>query len=109
MKIFSTDIPNDRNIYGDNIATKNVDYVIPETIPEINVLWMTFSFISYVIKQRPIQNPVSNIIIKLFYSKSSLLCRNIFFYKVAGLTQLEFTCSKSTKQTLEQCVKSVQS
>ena len=39
MKIFSTDIPNDRNVYGDNIATKEVDYVIPETIPEINVLW----------------------------------------------------------------------
>ena len=39
MKIFSMDIPNDRNIYGDNIVTKKVDYVIPEAICEINVLW----------------------------------------------------------------------
>ena len=40
MKIFSTDIPNDRNMYGDNIATKRDDYVIvPETIRDINVLW----------------------------------------------------------------------
>ena len=40
MVIFSTDIPNDRNIYSDNIATKKTDYVIiPETIREINVLW----------------------------------------------------------------------
>ena len=31
MKIFSTDLPNDRNVYGDNIATKKVDHVIPET------------------------------------------------------------------------------
>ena len=40
MKIFSPDIPNDRNIYGNNIATKkNVYVIIPETIREINVLW----------------------------------------------------------------------
>ena len=40
MKIFSRDIPNGRNIYGDNIATKKNDYVIiPEIIREINVLW----------------------------------------------------------------------
>ena len=33
MKIFSTNITNDRNIYGHNIATKKNDYVIiPETI-----------------------------------------------------------------------------
>ena len=31
MKKFSTDLPNDRNVYGDNIVTKKVDYVIPET------------------------------------------------------------------------------
>ena len=44
MKIFSTDILNDRNIYGDNgrniygdnIATKKNDYVIiPETICDV--------------------------------------------------------------------------
>ena len=40
MEMFSTDIPNDRNIYWDNIATKKNDYVIiPKTIREINVLW----------------------------------------------------------------------
>ena len=40
MKNFSTNLPNDRNIYGDNIVTKKNDYVIiPETIREINVLW----------------------------------------------------------------------
>ena len=39
MKIFSTDIANDRITYGDTIATKKVDYVIPETIREINILW----------------------------------------------------------------------
>ena len=40
MKIFSTDIPDDRNICGDNIATKKNEYaIIPETIREINVLW----------------------------------------------------------------------
>ena len=38
--IFSRNIPNDRNIYGDNVATKKYDYVIiPEIIREINVLW----------------------------------------------------------------------
>ena len=32
MRIFSMGIPNDRNTYGDNIATKKDDYVIiPET------------------------------------------------------------------------------
>ena len=40
MKTFSTDIPNDRNIYGDNTASKKDNYVIiPETIDEINLLW----------------------------------------------------------------------
>ena len=69
MKIFSTDIPNDRNMYGDNIATKRDDYVIvPETIREINVLWNDVLF--YVIQKRHIQNPVSNITIKLFCSNS---------------------------------------
>ena len=39
-KIFSTDIPNDSNIYDDNIAAKKDNYVIiPETIHELNVLW----------------------------------------------------------------------
>ena len=69
MKIFSTDIPNDRNMYGDNIATKRDDYVIiPETIREINVLWHDVHF--YVIQKRRIQNPVSKITIKLFCSNS---------------------------------------
>ena len=36
MKIFSTVIPNDRNICGDNIATKKDNYVIvPETIGRV--------------------------------------------------------------------------
>ena len=40
MNIFSTDIPSDRNMYEDNIATKRDDHaIIPETIHEINVLW----------------------------------------------------------------------
>ena len=69
MKIFSSDIPNDRNMYGDNIETKREDYVIvPETIREINVLWHDLLF--YVIQKRRIQNPVSNITIKLFCSNS---------------------------------------
>ena len=39
MKIFFTDMPNDRNIYGDNITTKKNDcIIIPETIRVINVL-----------------------------------------------------------------------
>ena len=64
MKIFSTDIPNDRNMYGDNIATKRDDYVIvPETIRDINVLW-------HDVQKRRIQNPVSNLTIKLFCSNS---------------------------------------
>ena len=59
MKIFTTDIPNDRNIYGDNIATKKGDYVIiPETIRDINVLWNDVLF--YVIQQKRIQDPVSD-------------------------------------------------
>ena len=45
MKIFSTDIPNHRNVYGDNIATKKDDYaIIPETIREIMCCRMMFSF-----------------------------------------------------------------
>ena len=69
MKIFSTDIPNERNMYCDNIATKKDDYVIvPETIREKNVLWHDVLF--YVIQKRRIQNPVSNITIKLFCSNS---------------------------------------
>ena len=69
MKIFSSDIPNDRNMYGDNIVTKEDDYVIvPETIREINVLWHDVLF--YVIQKRRIQNLVSNITIKLFCSNS---------------------------------------
>ena len=66
--IFSRNIPNDRNIYGDNIATKKYDYVIiPETIREINVLWDDDLF--YLSQQRCIQNSV-HITIKLFYSNS---------------------------------------
>ena len=62
MKVFFNDIPNDRNIYGDNIAAKKNDYVI--------ILFMMLSFVSYVIQQRCIQNPVSNITIKLLCSNS---------------------------------------
>ena len=59
MKIFTTDIPIDRNIYSDNIATKKGDYVIiPETIRDINVLWNDVLF--YVIQQKRIQDPVSD-------------------------------------------------
>ena len=59
MKIFTTDIPNNRNIYSDNIATKKGDYVIiPETIRDINVLWNDVLF--YVIQQKRIQDPVSD-------------------------------------------------
>ena len=69
MKIFSTDIPNNRNIYGNNIATKRDDYVIiTETIQEIKVLWDDVLF--YIIQERRIQNSVSNITIKLFCSNS---------------------------------------
>ena len=39
MRTFSTDIPHDRNIYGDNTLSKKDDYVIPDTVREINVLW----------------------------------------------------------------------
>ena len=40
MKIFSTDITNDRNIDDDNITTKKNDcIIIPETIRVINVSW----------------------------------------------------------------------
>ena len=39
MKIFSTDIPNDRNMYGDNISKEKDGYVIiPEAIRERNAL-----------------------------------------------------------------------
>ena len=39
MRIFSVGISNDRNTYGDNIATKKDDYVIiPEITRDINVL-----------------------------------------------------------------------
>ena len=59
MKIFTTDIPNDRNIYSDTIETKKGDYVIiPETIRDINVLWNDVLF--YVIQQKCIQDPVSD-------------------------------------------------
>ena len=59
MKILSTDIANDRNIYGDNIATK--------------IIGMMFSFVSYVI-QHVIQPQPSapNITVKLFCSNYRL-------------------------------------
>ena len=67
MKIFSADILNDRIYNGDNITIKKDDYfIIPETIHEINVLWDDVLF--YIIQQSCIQNPVSNITIKLFCS-----------------------------------------
>ena len=59
MKIFTTDIPNDRNIYSDTTVTKKGDYVIiPETVRDINVLWNDVLF--YVIQQKRIQDPVSD-------------------------------------------------
>ena len=72
MKIFYTDILNDRNIYRDNIATKKDDYVItPEIIRDINVIVsFTDKCFFYVTQQRRIQNPVSNMSTKLFYSNS---------------------------------------
>ena len=48
MKIFSTDIPNDRNIYGDNIATKMI-MLSYQKLREINGLWDDVLF--YVIQQ----------------------------------------------------------
>ena len=59
MKIFSTDIPNDKNMYGDNISIEKDGYVIiPEAIRERNVLQDDVLF--YAIQQKRIQNPVSN-------------------------------------------------
>ena len=59
MKIFSTDIPNDKNMYGDNISIEKDGYVIiPEPIRERNVLQDDVLF--YAIQQKRIQNPVSN-------------------------------------------------
>ena len=59
MKIFSTDIPNDKNMYGDNISIEKDGYVIiPEAIRERNVLQDEVLF--YAIQQKRIQNPVSN-------------------------------------------------
>ena len=67
LQIFPADIPNGKNIYGNNIATKKNDYVvIPETIRKINSFEMMFSFVTYVIHQMPIQDAVSNVTIKLF-------------------------------------------
>ena len=72
MKIFYTDIQNDRNTYRDNIVTKKDDYVItPEIIRDINVIVsFTDKCFFYVIQQRCIQKPVSNMTAKLFYSNS---------------------------------------
>ena len=52
--------------------TRKVDYVIPKTNYSRDKCFfgMIFSFVSYVIQQRGIQNAVSNITIKLFCSKS---------------------------------------
>ena len=59
MKIFSTDIPNDKNMYGDNISIEKDGYVIiPEAIRERNVLQDDVLF--YAVQQKRIQNPVSN-------------------------------------------------
>ena len=59
MKIFSTDIPNDKNMYGDNISIEKDGYVIiPDAIRERNVLQDDVLF--YAIQQKRIQNPVSN-------------------------------------------------
>ena len=96
-------------IYGDNIATKKNDYVIiPETIREINVCGMMFSFVSYVIQQA-YSEPSLKHYNKAFLLKELTALPGYTFNETAGLTQPVFTCSKSNMQTPEQCVKSVQS
>ena len=59
-----------------------IHVIIPETIREINVLWHDVHF--YVIQKRRIQNPVSNITIKLFCSNSWLLYGSIYLMKLLG-------------------------
>ena len=97
--------------FVENVCNKTckVDHVIPETNNSWDVLWDDVLFCW-------LQNSTET------YSESSLkhfdkafLLRKLtdlpqhIFYEVAGLTQLEFSCLKSTMQTLEHCVKSVQS
>ena len=109
MRTFSTDIPRDRNIYGDNTLSKKDDYVIPDTVREINVLWDDVLFCQLRNSTEAYSEPSLKHYNKAFLLKKLTALPEYIFYEVAGLTQAEFTCSKSTMQTSEQCVKSVQS
>ena len=88
--------------------TRKVDYVIPET----NYSWDKYFVAWCSLLLRNSTEAYSEPSLK-HYSKAFLLKKltalpEYIFYEVAGLTQPEFTCSKSTMQTSEQCVKSVQ-
>ena len=87
--------------------TSKVDYVIPET----NYSWDKYFVAWCSLLLRNSTEAYSEPSLK-HYSKAFLLKKltalpEYIFYEVAGLTQPEFTCSKSTMQTSG--VKSVQS
>ena len=79
------------------------------TIREINVLWHDILFYLLRNSTEAYSEPSLKHCNKAFLLKKLTALPEYIFYEVAGLTQPEFTCSKSTMQTSEHCVKSVQS
>ena len=79
------------------------------TIYEINVLWDDVLFCWLQNSTETYSESSLKHFNKAFLLKKLTDLPEHIFYEVAGLTQLEFSCSKSTMQTLEHCVKSVQS
>ena len=77
------------------------------TMPEINVFWHDVFFFQLRNSTEAYSEPSLKHYNKAFLLKTLTALLGYIFYEVAGLTQPEFTCSKSTIQTSG--VKSVQS
>ena len=78
------------------------------TICEINVLWHDVLFCYLRNSAETYSEPSLKHYNKAFLLKKLTALPEYIYFEVASLTQPEFTCSKSTRQKLEQCVKSVQ-
>ena len=71
--------------------TRKLDYVIPETIREINVLWHAVLFYQLRNSTEAYSEPSLKHYNKAFLLKKLTALPEYIFYEVAGLTQPEFT------------------
>ena len=78
------------------------------TIREISIFWHDILFSQLGNSTEAYSEPSLKHYNKAFLLKKLTALPEYIYFEVASLTQPEFTCSKSTRQKLEQCVKSVQ-